>query len=123
MKNKGFTISELVTVIALLSIVAVVVYPKISLAFKTSKADQLEEVREEVVTATEVFLNSSCGANSYDKLIESEMVKIYLSSISDCGLIENKVYNPVSGEYFDIDNEYVEVKIDEVGMIDYSLSF
>ena len=48
---------------------------------------------------------------------------INLSSISNCGLIENKIYNPVSGEYFDIDNEYVDVIIDEVGMIDYTLSF
>ena len=123
MKKNGFTLIELVTVIALLSIVGVILIPKISDMFQTSKADQLEEVRQEVVTATEVYLNSSCGSDSYDKLIENDSIKIYLSSISNCGLIENKIYNPVSGEYFDIDNEYVDVIIDEVGMIDYTLSF
>ena len=123
MKKNGFTLIELVTVIALLSIVGVILIPKISDMFQTSKADQLEEVRQEVVTATEVYLNSSCGSDNYDKLIENDSIKIYLSSISNCGLIENKIYNPVSGEYFDIDNEYVDVVIDEVGMIDYKLSF
>ena len=123
MKKNGFTLIELVTVIALLSIVGVILIPKISDMFQTSKADQLEEVRQEVVTATEVYLNSSCGSDNYDKLIENDSIKIYLSSISNCGLIENKIYNPVSGEYFDIDNEYVDVFIDEVGMIDYTLSF
>ena len=123
MKKNGFTLIELVTVIALLSIVGVILIPKISDMFQTSKADQLEEVRQEVVTATEVYLNSSCGNDSYDKLIENDSIKIYLSSISSCGLIDNKIYNPVSGEYFDIDNEYVDVFIDEVGMIDYTLSF
>ena len=123
MKKNGFTLIELVTVIALLSIVGVILIPKISDMFQTSKADQLEEVRQEVVTATEVYLNSSCGNDSYDKLIENDSIKIYLSSISNCGLIENKIYNPLSGEYFDIDNEYVDVFIDEVGMIDYTLSF
>lgn len=123
MKKNGFTLVELITVIALLSIIGIVLFPKISQAFKTSKADQLEEVRQEVANATEVYLNSSCGSKTYNTLIEDEMVKIYLSSISDCGLIDNKIYNPVSGEYFDIDNEYVEVVIDEVGMIDYTLSF
>ena len=123
MKKNGFTLIELVTVIALLSIVGVILIPKISDMFQTSKADQLEEVRQEVVTATEVYLNSSCGSDNYDKLIENDSIKIYLSSISNCGLIENKIYNPVSGEYFDIDNEYVGVIIDEVGMIDYTLSF
>ena len=123
MKKNGFTLIELVTVIALLSIVGVILIPKISDMFQTSKADQLEEVRQEVVTATEVYLNSSCGSDNYDKLIENDSIKIYLSSISNCGLIENKIYNPVSGEYFDIDDEYVDVVIDEVGMIDYKLSF
>ena len=123
MKKNGFTLIELVTVIALLSIVGVILIPKISDMFQTSKADQLEEVRQEVVTATEVYLNSSCGSDNYDKLIDNDSIKIYLSSISDCGLIDNKIYNPVSGEYFDIDNEYVDVFIDEVGMIDYTLSF
>ena len=123
MKKNGFTLIELVTVIALLSIVGVVLIPKISDMFQTSKADQLEEVRQEVVTATEVYLNSSCGSDNYDKLIDNDSIKIYLSSISDCGLIDNKIYNPMSGEYFDIDNEYVDVVIDEVGMIDYTLSF
>ena len=123
MKKNGFTLIELVTVIALLSIVGAVLIPKISDMFQTSKADQLEEVRQEVVTATEVYLNSSCGSDNYDKLIDNDSIKIYLSSISDCGLIDNKIYNPMSGEYFDIDNEYVDVVIDEVGMIDYKLSF
>ena len=123
MKKNGFTLIELVTVIALLSIVGVVLIPKISDMFQTSKADQLEEVRQEVVTATEIYLNSSCGSDNYDKLIDNDSIKIYLSSISDCGLIDNKIYNPMSGEYFDIDNEYVDVVIDEVGMIDYKLSF
>lgn len=123
MKRNGFTLIELITVIALLSIVGVILIPRINDMFKTSRADQLEEVREEVVNATEVYLNSSCGSDSYDRLIESDSIKIYLSSISDCGLIDNKIYNPVSGEYFDIDNEYVDVVIDEVGMIDYTLSF
>lgn len=123
MKKNGFTLIELVTVIALLSIVGVVLIPKISDMFQTSKADQLEEVRQEVITATEVYLNSSCGSDNYDKLIDNDSIKIYLSSISDCGLIDNKIYNPMSGEYFDIDNEYVDVVIDEVGMIDYKLSF
>lgn len=123
MKKNGFTLIELITVIALLSIVGVILIPKISDMFKTSKADQLEEVRQEVVTATEVYLNSSCGSENYDRLIENDSIKIYLSSISDCGLIENKIYNPVSGDYFNIDNEYVDVVIDEVGMIDYTLSF
>ena len=123
MNKKGFTLIEIVTVIALLSIVGIITLPKINDAIKTSRADQLEEVRQEVVTATEVYLNSSCGSENYDRLIENDSIKIYLSSISDCGLIENKIYNPVSGDYFNIDNEYVDVVIDEVGMIDYTLSF
>jgi len=123
MNKNGFTLMELVTVIAVLSIVGIILIPKINQTFQTSRADQLEEVREDVVTATDVYLNSKCGKETYDKLIENDSVKIYLNNISDCGLIDSSIYNPVSGEYFNINNEYINVIIDEVGMIDYELSF
>lgn len=123
MNKKGFTLIELITVIALLSIVGIITLPKINKVFKSSRADQLEEVRENIVKSTEVYLNNSCGKDSYNKLIKNDSIRIYLSSIKDCGLIDNKIYNPVSGDYFNIDNEYVDVKIDEVGILDYKLSF
>lgn len=123
MNKKGFTLIELITVIALLSIVGIITLPKINKAFKSSRADQLEEVRENIVKSTEVYLNNSCGKDSYNKLIKNDSIRIYLSTIKDCGLIENKIYNPVSGDYFNIDNEYVDVVIDEVGILDYKLSF
>ena len=121
--KKGFTISELVTVIALLSIVMVVCIPKINSSIKESRADQLEEVRSDVVEATEVYLSSKCGNEDYKKLIEGNNVKLFLNTISECGLIENKIYNPVADNYFDINNEYIIVSIDEVGFKDYKLSF
>ena len=123
MNNKGFTLIEIVTVIALLSIVGIITLPKINDAIKTSRADQLEEVRENIVKSTEVYLNNKCGRDTYNKLIDNDEVRIYLNSIKECGLIDKKIYNPVSGDYFNIDNEYVDVTIDEVGVLDYKLSF
>ena len=123
MNKKGFTLIELITIIALLSIVGVLLIPKINSIFQTSRADQLESVREDVINATDVYLNSKCGKDSYEELIENDSVQLSLNNISDCGLIDSNIYNPMSGDYFDIDNEYVIVYIDEVGMIDYELSF
>jgi len=97
--------------------------PKINDVFKESRADQLEEVRQMVVDATDVYLNNTCGRDVYNNLIKTEEVKIYLNVISECGLIEDKIYNPVSGDNFIIDNEYIVARIDEVGMIEYELSF
>ena len=123
MKKTGFTIIELVSIIALLSIVMVVLIPSIDKAIKTSRADQLEDIRENIVNATEVYLNNSCGNDKHNQLLSGDTVRIYLSDISECGLIDNRIYNPMNGEYFDINNEYVDAFIDEVGLIDYSLSF
>ena len=123
MNKKGFTLTELISIIAILSIIMVITIPKINSSIKESRADQLEEVREMVVSANEVYLDNKCGSEKYDKLIKEEYVKIYLNRISDCGLIENSIYNPVADNYFDINNEYIIVKIDEVGFKDYELSF
>lgn len=123
MKKKGFTISELITVIALLSIVMVVTIPRINSSIKESRADQLEEVRKMVANATEVYLDTKCGMDAYNNLIENNEIIIYLNSMSECGLIESKIYNPIADNYFDINNEYIIVRIDEVGFKDYELSF
>lgn len=123
MNKKGFTLIELVTIIALLSIVAVITIPKINTAINTSRADQLEDVRENIVHATDVYLNNNCGNINHKVLIQDGNVRIYLSDIYECGLIDKRIYNPMNGEYFNIDNEYVDAYIDEVGMIDYKLSF
>ena len=123
MKKKGFTISELITVIALLSIVMVITIPRINSSIKESRADQLEEVRKMVANATEVYLDTKCGMDAYNNLIENNEIIIYLNSMSECGLIESKIYNPIADNYFDINNEYIIVRIDEVGFKDYELSF
>jgi len=123
MKKNGFTLMELISVIALMSLLFVIMAPKINDVFKESRADQLEEVRQMVVDATDVYLNNTCGRDVYNNLIKTEEVKIYLNVISECGLIEDKIYNPVSGDNFIIDNEYIVARIDEVGMIEYELSF
>ena len=123
MNRNGFTLLEMITVIAILSILFVIALPKINAAFKESRADQLEEVREMVAKATEVYLDSRCGNNEMDVLKETDQVTIYLSSISDCGLIDKKVYNPVSGEYVNLNDEYVIVTINEIGFVEYDLSF
>lgn len=123
MNKKGFTLIEMLTVVAILSILFVTFLPKINTAFKESRADQLQEVREMVATATEVYLDTSCGEKQMDLLKETDQVTIYLSSISDCGLIEEKVYNPVSGDYVDLNNEYVIATINDIGLIQYEVSF
>jgi len=123
MNNKGFTLIELLTVIAFLSIFMVITLPQINNSIKESRADQLDEVRETITKATDVFLNKSCGSSYYDKLVIEDEVKIYLNNISNCGLIDSMIYNPVADNYFDINNEYIIVKRDEVGMIEYDLSF
>ena len=123
MNKKGFTLIELITVVALLSIIAVVLFPKVSTAFKMSYADQLEDVRSNVRDATEVFINSKMGEETYNKLLNNETVNIYLNTLSSYGLIEERIYNPIADDYFDIDNEYVIVSMDEVGLISYKFSF
>jgi len=123
MKKNGFTLVELITVIAFLSIFMVIAIPKINNSIKESRADQLEEVRQTIANATDVFLNTSCGNSYNEKLVETDQIKIYLNNISNCGLIDSMIYNPVADNYFDINNEYIIVKRDEVGMIEYELSF
>ena len=122
MKRNGFTIIELVTIIALLSIFAVITIPTINNSIKESHADELEDIRETIVKSTDVYFNT-CGKEDYDLLVDNGQIRIYLNKINECGLLDNNIYNPMNGEYFNVVNEYVDVTIDEVGSINYNLSF
>lgn len=123
MKKNGFTLIELISVIALLSIVALVLIPKISTAFKTSYADQLEDVRIEVKNAAELYIYSDNGNDVYKQLMNAEKVKIYLNTLSNYGYIDSKIYNPIADDYFNIDDEYIELSMNEIGLISYEFSF
>ncbi len=123
MKKNGFTLIELITVVALLSIIGIIMIPKISTAFKTTNADQLENLRENLSLSADVFLESTCGKNYSDQFKEEKYIKIYLSNLVSCGLIDNNVYNPTNGEYFDVSNEYIEITMNDIGLKNYHFSF
>ncbi len=123
MKKNGFTLIELISVIAIFSIVGIVLIPKINTAFKTTHADQLESLRENVAAASDIFLESECGLKYENELKERKTTEIYLTALVDCGLLEEKIYNPTNNELFDINKEYIIINIDEVGLKEYHLSF
>ena len=97
--------------------------PKISTAFKTSYADQLEDVRIEVKNAAELYIYSDNGNDVYKQLMNAEKVKIYLNTLSNYGYIDSKIYNPIADDYFNIDDEYIELSMNEIGLISYEFSF
>ena len=123
MKKNGYTLVELIISVILITVLALIIIPNIFKTFKTSRADQLELVREKVIDATTVYLDTSCGNESKKLLADQDYVRVYVNSIIDCGLIDSKVYNYMNDEYFDVDKQYVDIYIDEVGLYDYRLSF
>ena len=123
MNKRGFTILELVTVIALLSIVGIVLIPKISTVFNTSKADQLGEIRNDILLATDIYLNDSCGKSDYNDIISNKSKVIYLKDIMRCGLIDEKIYNSNSNTYFEIKDQYITATVDDNNVINYETSF
>ena len=59
MKKNGYTLIELVTVIALLSLVAVIIIPSINSSIQSSRADQLGDIREDISHSIDIYLNSN----------------------------------------------------------------
>ena len=123
MNKKGFTILELVTVVALLSIVGIIILPKITTVFNTSKADQMESVRDTVAKSIDIYLNNTCGKNSYNNLTLKKSEVIYLKDVISCGLLEEKVFNTNNNEYYDIKDDSVLLYIDSDNIVQYKFSF
>lgn len=123
MNNRGFTLLELISVIAILSIIGLISIPSINKAFKTSNADKTESLKQDIANDIEVFLETSCGSERYNELIENKKTTVLLSELVYCGLINDKIYNPNKEEYIDVNKTSVDISINELGLKEYNFNF
>ena len=105
MKNKGFTLVELLSVLALLSILALAIYPIVDDYVVKSKTDGCRSQVESIKTAAKNWI-----ADNSSDLPESGGVKsILLSDLVNGGYIDD-VYNPKTDSNFDSSSTKVEIE-------------
>lgn len=105
MKNKGFTILELLAVITILAMLALIVIPAVSKQMDNSK-DNLYSVQIKSIEDSA----KAWGADNLFKLPDGDdCITVTLGYLKDGGYIDNSIINPKTNEDFSNTETFVNI--------------
>ncbi len=108
MKNKGFTLVELLGVIIILSVIALITFVTVSGTIKDSK-EQLYDAQIELI----IMGAKTWASSNVFKLPENdkESITITLLQLKQSGFVESDITNPITGELF---SDNLQIKITKI---------
>lgn len=118
MKNKGFTLIEMLGVMTLLVLIFAIVYPNAMEMLEKSKKQDYVDYQNTIILATEAYVN----ANGISMPTASETVTVTFSDLMNSNYLSTNVMNPRTKELVS-ENPSSEVKIslDEAGEYIYTI--
>lgn len=109
MKNKGFTLVELLATIALIAALGIVVGFSVTNLLKGQKEKRYNEYKKTLEDAACVFAQNDNRTESICKEINA-LCNIYFSNLIEKGLIKKTLVNPITGKSVEEDKKsYVQV--------------
>ena len=96
MKREGFTLVEMLGVIALLAVIFALLYPNVMHMLENGKSSDYEEYKDNIFLATEAYINSNVDVSELDEVGES--ISITYSDLLYSGFMSSKIVNPKTGK-------------------------
>ena len=106
MKNKGFTLAELLGVMVILSLISIITVPAVTESLNSHKTKLCNSQIDEIIAAAKIW-----GTENKLKLPdkEGESYTIDLETLAEYGYIDAKINNPVTNENFDLEDTVVTI--------------
>ncbi len=96
MKKKGFTLVEMLGVMALLAIIFALLYPNVMHMLENGKNVDYEEYKDNVFLATEAYITSSYNPTPLTNVGDTTSVEY--KTLLNNGFLSSKVVNPKTGD-------------------------
>ena len=97
MKNKGFTLVEILGVMTLLGIIFALIYPNVMHMMEQAKQNEYEEYQDNIFLAAEAYVNANTTlASTLDS--EGKTVNITYGELLENGYLSSKIVEPDSGK-------------------------
>ena len=106
MKNKGFTLAELLGVMVILSLISIITIPAVTESLNSYKTKLCNSQIDEIIAAAKTW-----GTENILKLpdTEGESYSVSLKTLAEYGYIDAKINNPVTNENFDLEDTVVTI--------------
>lgn len=118
MKNKGFTLIEMLGVMTLLAIIFALVYPNAMEMLDKSKKQDYIEYERTIILATEAYVN----ANDISMPITGETVTVTFSELMNSNYLSTNVMNPKTKKLVsNVPDEKVVIAVDSAGKYIYTI--
>lgn len=109
MKNKGFTLAELLGVITILAIIALITTVTITNSMKNSKEKLYDIQIDNIIVGAKTWASSNVFSLPEN---EGEHITITLGQLKESGFVENDITDPISNRPFD---NSMQIMITKVG--------
>ena len=97
MKNKGFTLIEVLAVVIILALFALILVPKANSIIKGNKIKACNSVLTTIESSAEQYLQ--INYSSINGMIESNgYAEVTIETLIDAGLLEKNLTNPMTSE-------------------------
>ena len=91
LNNKGFTLIEVLSVVAILSLLIIIVVPNVGKMIKKNNNDSYNNLKDNIIVASKVYLSDNRYNIVLEKICENDNDIINIKSIDNDGLVDSKV--------------------------------
>lgn len=107
MNRKGFTLIEVIMVIAIIGLLSIILVPNVIDLIEENKIESCKEVRENIISATKIYVAN----NKYELGFSCDTSKgVKLSDLLLSGYLKGPVINPITDTV--VNSVYVDVTYD-----------
>lgn len=106
MNNKGFTLLEVILVVAILGVILLIVVPNVSGLLKKNKDEQYENLRKSIISSAKIYVSD----NRYNLPIvcnntsDRPVFTITLQNLVDAGNLTEPVVDPRNKSEIELSN-------------------
>lgn len=117
MKNKGFTLVELIAMIIILSVIMLLSFSSLTKAIERSYSQKEDDFKDKLITATTLYVETHLS--NYPTLeTNGGTVNINLEELIREGYLDKNIYRPWECRYGD---EFIKVKKEEDMTLSYEV--
>ena len=102
MNRKGFTLIEVIMVIAIITILSLILIPNVMVLINENKKRSCEKMIDNIESAAKMYVNQ----NKYELGFDCNKTKgIKLKTLVDAGYLGGELVNPINKEKIDVKSE------------------